>query len=579
MNRAHRAEGRSRRGGRTIGGADAGGASEAATAALQSQLRDETEKALAVLNTIADSVITIDAKGTINSFNDAAVREFGYAAEEAIGQNVKMLMTAGVAQGHDGFIRNYLETGESKIIGIGRELTALRKDGTTFDIELAIGEMTVGGERMFTGVVRNITERKHAAAELTQSVRDLETSNARLIALQQEIKDSERKAVTVLETIADSVITIDARGVVQSFNLAAEREFGFAASEVIGQNVRILMPADMAGQHDGFLRSYLRTGESRIIGIGRELKARRKDGSVFDIELAIGEMEVGGERMFTGVIRNISQRKRAEAELLQFLRELRQSNEELERFASVASHDLQEPLRKVRAFGDRLKNRYSDVLGETGRDYIARMLSSTVRMQMLIDNLLSFSRIATKPRAYSRVNLNEIVAGVLADLETSIAENGARIETDELPVIEADPLEMRQLFQNLIGNAIKYRKPSVAPEVRVFVGAEPDRASETGLSDGPYCRIGVADNGIGFEPEYAERIFEIFQRLHGRDEYQGTGVGLAICRKIVDRHGGRLEGIGAKDKGATFIATLPLSQGQGGNFHELEERSGDDPGC
>lgn len=542
---------------------------------LQRELRDNERKALTVLETIADSVITIDIAGVVQSFNPAAEREFGYASDEVIGQNVRMLMPGDMAVQHDGFIGNYLNTGDSKIIGVGRELTAQRKDRSLFDIELAIGEMEVAGDRMFTGVIRNITDRKRAEAELNNSLAELQRSNANLIALQRALTDNERKAVTVLETIADSVIVIDVGGIVQSFNPAAEKEFGYSSGEVIGQNIRMLMLGDMASRHDGFIRNYLNTGESKIIGIGRELIAKRKDGSTFDIELAIGEMEISGDRMFTGVIRNISERKQAEIEAANFVKNLKQSNEELERFASIASHDLQEPLRKVQAFGDRLQKRFHDVLDDTGRDYIARMLGSTSRMQTLISDLLSISRVATQAREFVPVDLNEVVEIVLYDLETSIADSGATVSTGELPVIDADPVQMRQLLQNLIGNALKYHKPDVKPEVQVSAHLLDEADEKSNWSSLPQvnrrCEISVSDNGIGFGAEYADQIFDIFQRLHGRDTYSGTGVGLAICKKIVERHGGTIRGIGEEEKGATFIATLPISQNQGKGRTRNEE--------
>ena len=236
---------------------------------------------------------------------------------------------------------------------------------------------------------------------------------------------------------------------------------------------------------------------------------------------------------------------------------LQRSNRELEQFASVASHDLQEPLRKIQAFGDRIQTRCAEELGEQGRDYLTRMLVSATRMRSLIDALLTFSRVTTKAQPFVPVDLATIAEEVLSDLEERVHRMGGRVELGELPSIEADPLQMRQLLQNLIGNGLKFARAETPPVVKVECRMlEQDAESE----EIPRCEISVRDNGIGFEEVYLDRIFELFQRLHGRQEYEGTGMGLAICRKIVERHGGTITARSAPERGATFLVTLPLRQ-------------------
>ena len=252
----------------------------------------------------------------------------------------------------------------------------------------------------------------------------------------------------------------------------------------------------------------------------------------------------------------VTERKRAELALTHRARELARSNEELEQFASVASHDLQEPLRKVQAFGDRLESEYAEALDERGRDYLARMHSAAARMQSLIDSLLMFSRVTTKGQSFTPVKLTAVATEVVSDLEVAIQSSGAIVEIGEMPTIDADPLQIRQLFQNLIGNGIKYHNGHDAPFVKVTA----EILDNGDASMHQLCKITVEDNGIGFEEQYAERIFGIFQRLHGRDDYEGTGVGLSICRKICDRHGGDIAAHGRPGEGATFIATLPVVQ-------------------
>ncbi len=241
------------------------------------------------------------------------------------------------------------------------------------------------------------------------------------------------------------------------------------------------------------------------------------------------------------------------AELKGYMAKLEQSNQALQDFASIASHDLQEPLRKVSSFGRRLKQKYADPLGPEGNDYIDRMLSATARMNSLLKALLEYARLTSRAEPFREVDLSEIVREVLLDLEVRIETTRGRVDVEALPVVEADPTQMRQLFQNLIGNALKFHKESESPLINV-------RCAENG--DGQY-RIVVEDNGIGFEEQYIERVFAPFHRLHGRSSpYEGTGMGLAICKKIVERHGGSITAESEPGKGSTFIVRLPYKKPQ-----------------
>jgi signal transduction histidine kinase len=233
--------------------------------------------------------------------------------------------------------------------------------------------------------------------------------------------------------------------------------------------------------------------------------------------------------------------------------ELRRSNTELEQFAYIASHDLQEPLRKVRAFGDRLHSKCGNELGPEGRDYLDRMRNSAARMQTLINDLLAFSRITTKGKPFVAVDLGKTVETVIADMETVIEELGARVKVGDMPTISADPTQMYQLFQNLIGNALKFRDEDRPPVVNVN-GVRPGSTVDT------QCEISISDNGIGFDQKHAEKIFGFFQRLHGRGKYEGTGIGLAVCKKVVHRHGGNITASSGEGEGSTFTVILPRSQ-------------------
>ncbi|MDZ4871782.1 MAG: Sensor histidine kinase RcsC [Chroococcidiopsis cubana SAG 39.79] len=244
-----------------------------------------------------------------------------------------------------------------------------------------------------------------------------------------------------------------------------------------------------------------------------------------------------------------------------YSQELARSNAELQQFASIASHDLQEPLRKIQAFGNRLQEKYGELLNEQGADYIRRMQNAAQRMQILIDDLLVFSRITTRAQPFVAVNLAKVAKEVLSDLEVLIQQTEAQVELSELPSIHADPLQMRQLLQNLIGNALKFRRKNEPPRVKIYSQIIDNREQLTeNLLNTYLCQITVEDNGIGFDQKYCDRIFQVFQRLHGRSEYEGTGIGLAICRKIVERHGGSIAAESKPSQGAKFIVTLPMHQ-------------------
>lgn len=287
-----------------------------------------------------------------------------------------------------------------------------------------------------------------------------------------------------------------------------------------------------------------------------ETKFRRFDGTILDVMVTVMSVSFDGNPAQLVIAQDITERKQVERSLQKYAAELERSNRELQDFAYVASHDLQEPLRKIQIFGERLQAKYGDILDDTGRDYLARMDSAARRMKLLIDNLLTFSRVTTTgARPFSAINLSEVVEGVLQDLEARIAETGATIIVDELPTIEADPMQMRQLFQNLLGNALKFHREGVPPEISISSNCDPETNEVR-----PMCHITIADNGIGFEQEYANRIFGVFQRLHARAEFEGTGVGLALCRKIVERHQGSICAEGIPGAGARFIVTLPQTQ-------------------
>jgi light-regulated signal transduction histidine kinase (bacteriophytochrome) len=285
------------------------------------------------------------------------------------------------------------------------------------------------------------------------------------------------------------------------------------------------------------------------------IHGRRKNGEEFPAEASISKLQIDGRWTYSVVLRDVTDQARREETMARQTVELERSNRELEAFASVASHDLQEPLRKIRAFGDRLRAGIAEDLDDENRTHLDRMLSAAARMSELIGDLLSFARVTTRGHPFELVNLNEVIREVVGDLEVALNESGGSIEVGALPAIEADPTQMRLLMQNLIGNALKYRRENVPPMVKVTGTFHPGPR--------PALVIEVQDNGIGFDEKYRERIFEVFQRLHGRGQYDGTGMGLAICKRIVERHGGAISARATPGIGATFLVNLPATARSG----------------
>jgi PAS domain S-box-containing protein len=379
----------------------------------------------------------------------------------------------------------------------------------------------------------------------------------------QQLQKLQRAYELILNSAGEGICGLDNEGKVTFVNPAAAKMMALSVSEMIGQHAQQIFPQFMdngtAGVNNG-------------PGLHpTELVATRRDGTSFGAEflrtpICEGERVVGEVLLF----KDITERKQAAETLAQKAVELARSNAELEQFAFVASHDLQEPLRKIQAFGDRLKMKCAAVNLEEGRDYLERMQNAAARMQTLIYDLLTFSRVISRTEPFVPVDLKTVAREVIGDLEVRIEKTKGAVEVGELPSIEADALQMRQLLLNLIGNALKFHAPGTTPLVRVqarlFVPAQaPGNSTSVAPKVEPgaevqFCELTVTDNGIGFDEKYLDRIFAVFQRLHGRQEYEGTGIGLAVCRRIVDRHGGTITARSKPGEGATFIVTLPTRQ-------------------
>jgi PAS domain S-box-containing protein len=371
----------------------------------------------------------------------------------------------------------------------------------------------------------------------------------------QRLVAAEAKYRGVIDAAPDAIVIVTREGTIDLVNRQAELLFGYSRDDLLGQSVELLIPGRFHDRHGDHRARYEAHPQTRPMGVGLELHGRHRSGREFPVEISLSPMWPEGEFLVTAVIRDVTDRKRTEQQLRQTAdllarqtTELARSNEELERFAYIASHDLQEPLRMVASYTQLLARRYRGKLDEDADEFIGYAVSGANRMQQLIRDLLEYSRVGTRGGAFELVDCGEIVAQVLGDLAAAIGETDATVVTGALPTVRADRSQLRQLFQNLIGNALKYRSDA-PPVVRIDADRKGDEWHFT-----------VRDNGIGIAPEYAERIFVVFQRLHTQAEYPGTGIGLAICKRIVERHGGRIWVESVAGEGTTFHFTLPVQE-------------------
>lgn len=353
----------------------------------------------------------------------------------------------------------------------------------------------------------------------------------------------------ILEAAPDAVVIVDRDGIIRIANDQAEKLFGYSRDELLESPVDRLVPHVLREAHAAHRQRYLADARTRPMGIGLDLRARRKDGSEIPVEISLSPLQLNdGRHLVIAIVRDITDRHEWEEALARRSAELEQSNAELQQFAYVASHDLQEPLRMVVSFLQLLKKRYVGKLDSEADEFINFAVDGGIRMQQLIQDLLTYSRVGGRDLALEAVDTATVVDDVVLELRPTIEESRARVTRGRLPKVTADPLQLGRVFQNLIANGLKFHGEK-AP--RVHVDAE--ALADTWL-------FSVKDNGIGIPPDQFDRIFRIFQRLHSQSEYPGTGIGLAICKRIVERHSGRIWVESAAGEGTTFYFTIPDGQ-------------------
>jgi PAS domain S-box-containing protein len=331
----------------------------------------------------------------------------------------------------------------------------------------------------------------------------------------------------ILEAAPDAVLVSNSEGQILFANQQACSLFGYSSDEFYQMNIDRLVPAALRGHHRNLREKYFKDPRRRPIGIGLELIGEKKDGNPVDIEICLNTLRISDEMVVISIVRDATLVREMARDLNRRNIELKRSNEDLERFAAIASHDLQEPLRMIGGYTQLLQKRYHNHLDQDGHEYLGYIYDGVKRLQNLIQDLLTFSRLTSKARPFVMIDLNDIVSQVKSNLYVLIDEKKATVTNGNLPPIMADPVQMTQLFQNLISNSLKFCE--IKPVVQIVVKQHEG-----------FWQIGVIDNGIGIPQEFREKVFGIFQRLHSREAFPGTGVGLAICKRIIERHQGSI---------------------------------------
>jgi PAS domain S-box-containing protein len=541
-----------------------------------------------ILEAAIDAIVSINGRGEVIEFNPAAETTFGYPKSDVIGKQMsELFIPDAYRDSHKSSFTRYLNTSVAHILGQRLELSALHGNGHEFPIEIAITEIKNSETPIFTAHIRDITERKQAEQQLEQYAEDMLQANWELSSQQTQLRsllDIATQAQNVDEQL-QKVVEQGAENLHMQIGMITRiQESTFRIAECYAPN-HLLETRSMCKLEDTLCHRTLEQNNifsiTNLEDFGHQ-QAQAFEGiniqSYIGIPLTVDGKTIGtlsfmseesrpepfNDRehdyvsLMSQWVKVTLERQQSRKELVDYAEELKRSNRELQDFAYVASHDLQEPLRKIQAFGSRVESKYADVLDERGVDYVNRMQNAANRMQILINDLLSFSRIATEALPFKTVNLKQILDGVLSDLEIRLEQSHGQVNVSELMTIDADALQMRQIFQNIISNALKFAHPDRTPIVDVTCNV-------TNIEGQNHCEIRIADNGVGFDQKYADKIFSIFQRLQGKHEYEGTGIGLAICRKIADRHKGTIRAESQAGIGTTFIIQLPIEQENSSN--------------
>jgi len=451
-------------------------------------------------------------------------------------------------------LSNFIDYRNQVIKGIATDkeivFSLKTKSGKSVSVEGFVSVKIKEGTPVYTrGIFRDVTIKLQNEVQLQR--------------YNNELKEKEYNLHQLLINAPDAVIVIDQESIISFWNPKAQEIFGWRAEDVVNRPLSsTIIPVQHRKAHEMGMKRYLATGEAVVLNKTIEITALKNTGDEFYVSLTISRTSQAGKVAFIAFIRDITEQKHNQMELERKTKELERSNANLEGFAYAASHDLKEPIRKIHIFSDRLKERLKEKVEEEDLRVFGRMENAAKRMGALIDDLLTYSSVNKGISFFEEVNLNQKVEIVLEDLELEIQEKGAIITVDSLPVIQGHKKQLQQLFQNLIGNALKYSKADIAPEIhicsQVIRGIEAPMNLSGEDQQKQFHLIKIKDNGIGFAQDDAERIFNVFTRLHGNNEYVGTGVGLTIVRKAIENHNGYISAESEPGKGATFKVLFPI---------------------
>lgn len=481
-----------------------------------------------LLEAAPDAILIVGRQGRILLANQRVEDLFGYTRAEVLGKSIDVLVPVRFRGTHGGHRHSFFNAPRNREMGAGRELWGLRKDGTEFAVEISLSPLETADGPVALAAIRDVTERKKA----------------------------ETRFRALLDSAPDAMVIVNSDGFIELANAQSEKIFGYPRFELVGQSVEILVPDSVRGTHGEHLRGYFRNPRARAMGAGLDLMALRRDGTQFPVEISLSPLDGPDGTSVTAAIRDVSERKLVARQLGEKIDELRHSNESLEQFAHIASHDLQEPLRMVASYTQLLSRRYKGRLDAEADEFIAYAVDGTQRMKHLIEDLLLYSRAGKGAPPLTEFPADRALREALSNLCPAIEESGAEVTSDPLPSLVASESQMVQILQNLIGNAIKYRGGRT-PKIHVAAIKVAAIKQDSGPG-GQEWVFSVADNGIGIDSKYFDRIFQIFQRLHGREEYEGTGIGLAICKRILQQQGGRIWVESEPEEGSTFHFSLPL---------------------
>ena len=489
------------------------------------------ERYRTLVNTADDGIYQLDPEGRFVAVNDIIVELTGYSREELLGEFVSIVLEDEDIERIAREIYRRLASGavHKEIF----ELPAHTANGATIPCELRISLLVEDGQfRGTIGIVRDITERKRAE-EIVQE---------RAAQRRRERRLEQYRSIT--EAASDVIVTIDDTSTIHSINPAVSDTFGYSPEELTGSSLTILMPDEFPERHREAVARFLETGRRTLDWDYVELPGEHADGTRIPLAVSFSEFEHRGDHFFTGILRDITERKAIEEQL-------KESNEHLEQFAYAASHDLQEPLRMVTSYLELLDRRYGDDLDADAEEFIGFAVDGAERMREMIESLLEYSRVDIRGDPFQIVDLDAVFAHTCQNLQVKIDETDAEVNAEHLPDVRGDGSQLNQVFQNLLSNAIEYSGDS--PPV-VHVSAEPT---------GDEWTISISDEGIGIAPDDQDRIFDVFQRLHTQDEHNGTGIGLSLCRRIVERHGGEIWVESEPGEGTTFLFSLPRDSSGG----------------